>query len=480
MTSLADYIQSLSLLEWVVLFGTRENPALRERVPFQPWRGQQDFLEWLGNRTEAWCPKARQLGLSEIAGERLVKGAIGLPRSQYVVISKTEEDAIYFLAERVLQKLENLPSLPGIVWPTVAKKSSTKIELSNGSIIWSLPAANASGASRTLNGFVVDEAGGIDKQPNCKFSVMYKNLIPTIEKSGGWGMIIGTSEPGTFFNQQLYKQFEGKAERLYYFLSWRTDPNRSEEWKRKQMSKYDTESDFRNQYPENMNEFFATKEGRVFQSFDPSVGGNHVQEFAPNFDLKLYVGYDHGYRHWAAALYCLYDDLQDMLYVFDEQFWRATDIEVIASEVRANLSVIPRVPEGMLADIQIFNKDARKSVADHFREYGVPWSPAYKADEAGSRSLLSQRFSSGRIIIHPSCRNTITQLTNYTWSTTSKGEKPVDKDDEAPDILRYICSAINKSSPVADKKQTGRVEYSRSAATESDKKIAGARRWQAA
>lgn len=457
--NLAKYISSLTLYEWVVLFGTIENPEIRERVPFRPWKGQQDFLLWTEGRQEIWCPKARQLGLSEIGGEKLVKSAIAIPGSQYVVISKTEDDAIYFLEERVHKKFQNLPQVEGITWPTVEKKSLTQIKLSNGSVIWSLPAANASGASRTLNGFIVDEAGGIDKQPNCKFATLYKNLIPTIEKSNGWGMVIGTSEPGSFFNAQLYKQYTGVTDAMYYFLSWRTDPARNEAWKRRKVSTYDTESDFTNQYPESMAEFFATREGRVFPTFDPTHGGLHIQEFTPDFRHKLYVMYDHGFRHYAAAVYALYDDLADMVYIFDEQFWKGVDIGDIASQVLEKLSYIPRVPEAMIADTQIFNKDARRSVADHFLDHGLRWQHAWKADEAGSRSMLSERFTKGRIVIHPKCKDVITQLTNYVWSTTSKGERPVDVNDEAPDVLRYLCAHIRKGTPPPPKKEEIRQEY---------------------
>jgi phage terminase large subunit len=249
---------------------------------------------------------------------------------------------------------------------------------------------------------------------------------------------------------------------LFYFLSWRTDPARDEAWRKRQLTKYDTESDFRNQYPESMHEFFATKEGRVFPSFDTTVGGPHIKAFLPDYRMRLYTGYDNGFRHFAATLICLYDDTADILYVLGEIFWKGVDIDEIARDYRDRMSGIPRAPEAQIADTQIFNRDARKSVADHFKDYGVNWSPAWKTDEASSRAMLSTRFTQYKIVIHPDCRNTITQLTNYVWSTTSKGEKPVDKDDEAPDILRYICSHLVKGgAPTTPMEKEAKKEYQR-------------------
>jgi hypothetical protein len=384
-----------------------------------------------------------------------------LPNSEYVVISKTEDDAIYFLNTRLIPKLENLPQIEGIRWPTIVKKTSERIILSNGSSCTSLPAAASSGAGRTLNGFVLDEFGGVDKQPNCKGSQLYKNIKPTIEKSKGWAMVIGTSEPGSFFNAQLYKQWKGETPPLYYFLSWMTDPARTEEWYRREMATCETEADFQNQFPRDMGEFFATREGKVFPSFDHEIGGRHVRYFEPNWNLQYMTAYDHGFRHYAANLHALYDPRSDMLYIVSDQFWKGVDVPPIAQEINEREKLYGERPRVRLADGQIFNKDGRKSVADHFKDAGLTFRPAYKADEAGSRALLSSRFYANKILIHPDCKKTIEQLMNYTWKVNAISETPVDKDDEAPDCLRWLCAHVHKQPdrPEEIVSVKGRKEY---------------------
>jgi len=447
--SLAEFIGNLSLLEYVALFGSRENPETRQRVPFNPWEGQCGLMNWSEGRRECWYPKARQLGISEIAAEKAAKSALELPGSQTVVISKNEPDAIYFLAERAVPKLQYLPQIEGIVWPQIEDQTQKRLVLSNGSVTSSLPAANGSGASRTLNGWIVDEAGGIDSTPNAKFAILYRNLKPTIEKakSTGWGWVIGTSEPGSFFNEMLDRQYSGKAPAKYYFLSWRTDPNRDEAWRDAQLQDYETEADFRNQYPETMEEFFASREGAVFPSFDYRDGGRHVREFEPNWNFEYICGYDHGFNCLAAFLHCLYNRDTDVLYVFDEQTWKSVEAIDIAEEVRVKLADMPKQPSKKLADTSIWNRDGRTPVSEMFAQRGLRFDPAWKTQEETSRGMLSERFTKDKILIHPRCRVTIKQLRSYIWKTTGLGDKPANGNNDTIDVLRYICAHIRKKEP---------------------------------
>ena len=118
-----------------------------------------------------------------------------------------------------------------------------------------------------------------------------------------------------------------------------------------------------------------------------------------------------------------------------------------------------RIPRALIADTQIFNHDSRRSVADYFRDQGVNFSPAWKSDEAGSRAMLNDRFISNKILIDPECKNAITQLMNYVWkSGNGSAETPIDKDDEAPDCLRYFCAHVKKQDRPTSIEETRKKE----------------------
>lgn len=463
LTSLEQLMRSMTLEEYIDIFGTIWDPDLRSYSRFIPWAGQRKMLNWLewldpkdglmAHREEAWVPKARQLGISEIAAERGVKTSLAFARSQGIIISKSERDAIYMLKNRVIPKIKNLRPWPGVTYPEIVRENNDIVELSNGSTIQSLPPTQASGASMTLDWILFDEMGGTESVNNVDVSSMYKNAMPATEKSRmagvGWVMAVGTSEPGTFFNNELKAQTEGRKTPKYFFLSWKTDPNRDAAWVRAEKERLSCEADFHNQYPENMNEFFATREGMVFPSFDPELGGRHIVEKHPSWveDHEYMVGYDHGFNHWAACLHAVYNPKLDHLHIMFEQYWKATDVHVVADEINQHIASYRRVPAIMLADSQIFNKDSRKSVADHFKDAGVVFKPAYKADEAGSRGMLSERFTYKKITIYMGCRNVIRQISDYRWNPKTKGEKPFDKEDEAPDVMRWFCAHIRKAGP---------------------------------
>jgi hypothetical protein len=460
---LSQVIRALSLAEFCEMFGSLAHPVTQDPIQFLPWHGQRQFMDWLQpapkngehgavTRKEFWVPKARQLGISEIMSLLILKHMLSYPGSEGIVVSKSDFDSTYFLRKRLLPKLRLLPPFPGVKYPTIVEPRTPEpndyIKLSNGSKMWSRPPTGATGASMTLHWIVYDEAGGIDKQPNASFEDMWKNGPPAVEKAVragvGWIGVVGTSEPGSFYNEELRKMFEGLKTPKYYFLDWKTDPSRDKEWERAERERLGSDADFLNQYPSNMFEFFATREGRVFPTFDPRENGETVFPFEENFRLPLMIGYDHGRRHWAAALFFLYDQDQDILYQFDELFWKGVDVDVIASDVNEKLNDYGVVPEVMLADGSIFNKDGRRSVAELLREAGLNFSPAWKADEAASRSLLSQRFTDHKVVIHPRCGNSIRQLTGYTWDPRTKGEKTIQVNDEAPDILRWLSAHIHK------------------------------------
>jgi len=448
---LRSFLSKITLAEYINHFGSYWDQEHFEVKPLKLWPMQAAYCDWLEKNPYALVPKARQLGMSEVMAERIVRDLLRFPQCEGVVISKTDPDAQYFLKKRVLPKLQNLPVIEGLDWPAIKKSTKDSIELENGSIVSSLPASSGSAASRTGNFLAFDECGLIDKQPNASFEEMLNNALPTIEKAGdrGWMMGVGTSEPGSYYNEMMRKVVAGKMSRYkYFFLPWSADPTRTQQWKKETLETMTDETEFRLKFPETIEDFFAVKEGLVLPNFDPKSGGKHVNYFTPNYKLKLICGYDHGYRHPAVFLVALYDPYKDHLYIVSEKYWYETPVEDIAPQVNDTIRRTGKIPWRLVADTAIFAQTGVRSVAEHFKTLGVRFnkSDKYKGltGEAGSLSLLSERFTKGTITISPECVNLIEQLSSWKWNDKRKGEVPEDINDDGPDVLRYLVAELRQ------------------------------------
>jgi len=218
------------------------------------------------------------------------------------------------------------------------------------------------------------------------------------------------------------------------------------------------------QHPTDMDDFFYVKDGLVFQHFDSKEGGRHlvpftigekfmrkverngrtkIERYKASWNNHFMTAYDHGTNHPAVNLYALLDQYADILYIFDETFYEDghnTDVETIANDINKRLRACPRKPDKQIADGAIYNDIGVQSVGQLFRKKGLVFKKAKKHDEASSRDLVANRFKNNTIFIHPRCVNLIKQLRGYRWDTKSKGEKPIQRDDDAIDDLRYLCA----------------------------------------
>ena len=458
--SLEEFIGSLSLPQYIKIFGTIWNKKLKKATPFHLWEAQAKLADRLFESSHQYhfIGKARQMGVSEIAAELALKTVLGGTKAEVIVISRSEEDAIYFLKRRVKEKLARLPKIPGVKYTSVIRETSTVIEFANGSSISSITSNERAGAGRTVDLVIVDEAGQV---PN--FDKIWKATNATIQEAGGKIIVIGTSETGSFFNKQLQKCLDGDMKDVaeLHFLSCYDKPSQDEAWAARTKKTFDDETDFKLEYPETIEDMFLKKEGMIFKTFDPTPGGRHVQLISPRElmrqlegNLKYIIGYDHGYRHWAAGLFCIYDASDDHLYVFDEYAVKETQIPDIARNIKARAQMLPLAPR-LIADTSIFSEHGTKSHSNIFREHGVAFQKAIKHNASARRGYVSDRFTFDRITIDPSCVVLIQQLKNYTYNPRSDKDEPINLNDDTIDALGYIVMALFKDMPeiVMDKPQ---------------------------
>jgi hypothetical protein len=495
--STEQLLREMSLVQYIDLFGSitdrdPESPTWKERISFSLWDRQKEACDFMENETQViLMPKSRQKGYSEIAAERALFTLFKSENTEGVAISKSEFFAQYFLEERILKKYKELEKrFPGR-FPKLAKKpTKEEIVFEGGRRMMSLASSSTAAASMTLDFLIVDEAGGIDENKGATteeksiFKPILVNSLPALDQNPeAWAMIIGTSVPGSYYNKLVKDAYEEKntGEYKYFFIGWHHQPGRDVEWYRRQCRKYD--KDVFLQHPTDMDDFFYIRDGLVFQHLDHKEGGRHIynfrvgevfhrkiddniQKYRASWNNFFLTAYDHGTDHPAVNLYTLYDQYHDMLYVFDETFFQqghGSDVDDINEAISKKLKEFPRKPDREIADGAIFNDVGVESVGSQFVKGGRKFKKAKKHDEAASRNALSKRFRDNKILIHPRCVNLIAQLKGYRWDAKSKGEKPIDGNDDAIDALRYACAEC-KAEDHPDKgaiKTSKDVSYSR-------------------
>lgn len=439
----SDFINSLTLYEYIKIFGTYWDKEEKKTKKFKLWPSQIELCKELESERFNIIGKARQLGISEIAGEFSIKMVYSGSRVEVIVLSKDENAAKYFLQNRIVQKLRNMPKIQGITYPSY-KVYKEIIEFGNGSSIRSLASGERAAASFTSDVIIYDEAGQMNNLES-----IWSASAPTLEKAKGYAWLIGTSSPGSFFNNKIREVLRGDNQLFkLHFLPWYADPSRDRKTLDLEKQGYADEVRFRREFPETIEDMFLYNEGLVFKNFDPRTDGPHVRSIDVQklHNYLFYVGYDHGYRHYAATLFAFYDPFDDIIYVYDEFFVKEEEIPSIATEINSRIYQIPKPPHKKIADTSIFNKTGfSKTIADVFKDHGIRWQKSDKYDAASSRALLSDRFTFNRIVIDPNCHILIDQISNWRWKNTDNNKEiPEDKEDDGIDVLRYLCAEIRK------------------------------------
>jgi hypothetical protein len=485
--TLEERLNDMSLFEWISVFGsiTDQNSnnkrTYKKRIPFTLWPRQAEACDFMELHKVLLMPKSRQKGYSEMAAERALFTLFKNENIEGVCVSIGEKEAAYFLKKRVMAKYSSLcKKFPG-QFPALVRDTKEELEFEGNRIFRSIASSNTAAASMTLDFLIIDEAGGIDENrgtlgiENSTFKPILTNSMPSLSQNpSAWAMVIGTSVPGSYYNHLVREAYESNNETLfkYFFIGWYHQPGRDAAW-------YEAEKELQKddmplQNPTDMNDFFFIKDGLVFQHFDHREGGRHIvdfkigevirrkvtkggkseiQRFKPSWNHNYITAYDHGTNHPAVELYSMYDELTDMLYVFDEVYYEdghGTDVGVIAKDLNRKRRSFPRKPDRQIADGAIYNDIGVESVGNLFAKYKLKFKKAKKSDESASRDLVQMRFRENKIMISPKCYNLIRQLKSYRWDVKSKGEKPIQKDDDAIDDLRYTCAECKKGDFIPD------------------------------
>lgn len=140
-------------------------------------------------------------------------------------------------------------------------------------------------------------------------------------------------------------------------------------------------------------------------------------------------GLDFGYTNDPTALFCgLLDKENKRLYVFDEMYQRGMSNRRIAETIQS----MGYGKERITAD------SAEPKSIDELVSLGIRAQAAKKGKDSIQNGI--QWIQDLEIIVHPSCVNFITEISNYTWDKDKFGNAlnvPIDDFNHLMDAMRY-------------------------------------------
>jgi hypothetical protein len=487
---LGSFLQDFSLSFFIN--GFLQIRYKKKLIDWQLFPRQWDFcqeIDRVGGIPEEWLwlLKNRQTGISHIFAAYIILKCQAHEGFRALVLSKTGDDAVSFVKNKIVFHLENLKKYaPEIPWYNY-KATTEKVVFENGSYIDVFNCANHASRGENYEFVLLDEAGFGN------FVYILEDVLQavsgTIEHSEGNLAVVSTSAPGTPYNARSKLYFEEGAEEgiSFYTLGFDTFPPRVNNpvWKAKQINKLG-EVRFQQEYFEKAEDAFATREGYGFKQFE-RPRGRHVKKVKLNWKWQYWVVYDHGRTHDHPAMlwHMLYSPVYDHMHVFHEQYWPDTGLDTICHEMlytqlqfRRDFNAPP--PYRSLADTAITADDSssedRQTIRDIiFKKTKLYFTGSIKHNERLSTDWLVMRVNENKISIDPSCVHTIRQFKNILWAKENQARTReterrgrygvlVDKDNEAIDLGRYACAEINVRMPSKEEREEPLPAYSREAA----------------
>jgi hypothetical protein len=438
--------------EWMTIESTEEE-TMGQQVPFRLWPKQKKLCKWIEENKLGFLAKARQRGGSEIFACYAIKVMLTEEKAEIMVFSRGEDDARYFLEKRVKSKLGALPRIVNnkgeecVIWPKITP-ATYNVNTSYGSSISAISSHPDAGSGHTARLVILDECEKIEDA-----AAIWTAVKPAVSqnKRGQLFALSTGQKHGTWFKIFLRKIYDKKVQGIaLHFLGWDADPTKDDAWYAEELTQFDSEVDMRCTYPSQIEDIFLSKEGKVFPQFDNKEGGRHVFDFEkrlkPSYlwGMDMYLAYDPGFDpHPAAFLLCMYDRYCDILYVMDEIVLVGVEIKAMGLKIKTKVSGLPVRPKRAVVDTYANRKGGSGGYITERKVLnevtGINFTSADKADADGSRQLLSKRFSDDKIVVHPRCVKTRSQLEDWVWGSNGK---PVDEGDDTIDDLRYICQVL--------------------------------------
>lgn len=191
---------------------------------------------------------------------------------------------------------------------------------------------------------------------------------------------------------------------------------------------------------------FLYAEGKVY----PKALSCICDDFEIPKDWKHIIAFDYGLSDPAVFLLGAVDKGKGVLYIYDEVRSNDNNIEELSNIF---FKFTKHVPTGGWICSPIIDPKSgpkrdydKKSLSDHFLDYGIAFQPGYVNIDARI-FRLNTYFETGRCKIMRKCRNLIKELDNYKFKadeslSTGYTGKPVDKDNHSINCLEWITMEL--------------------------------------
>ena len=198
---------------------------------------------------------------------------------------------------------------------------------------------------------------------------------------------------------------------------------------------------------------FSFAEGTVYPTFAQHVvdiDASVIQEKVQKHGWKVLAGADWGLRDPTVMLLAAIDPKKGEVYIYDEHYERNKPISYHAKIMNEKLGHVPLGSlQKMVGDPSGSrrNNHDKRSIFDHYGEYGLFWQPGNNRIEPGIQKVFNY-FELKKLKILSSCVNTIEEGITYKYkpqeldAKKNADEKPEDIDNHAMDTLRYIINEL--------------------------------------
>ena len=161
---------------------------------------------------------------------------------------------------------------------------------------------------------------------------------------------------------------------------------------------------------------------------------------ADGWKFRCVFGLDYGYTNDPTAFIAVAVNKADkVLYIFDEFYRRG----MVNSEIAAEITAHGFQKERIRAD------SAEPKSNEELRRAGIiRIFPAEKGRDSITHGIDTLRQY--RMVVHPSCTNTVAELSTYHWEQDKTGNgknRPADMDNHLMDALRYAMGDIKGFRP---------------------------------
>ena len=167
-------------------------------------------------------------------------------------------------------------------------------------------------------------------------------------------------------------------------------------------------------------------EGLVYENWEERAFD--IKEFLSRQDIETAFGLDYGYTNDPAAFFCgAVCDIEKTIYVFDEFYKKGMSNKAICEEIK-------RKGYGK----EKITADNEQKSNDEIRSYGLNIKSGLKGPDSINYGI--QYIQDFKIIIHPSCVNFLTEISNYQWEKDKFGtliNKPIGDFNHLMDAMRY-------------------------------------------